>query len=305
MKFDGIYIAPVTPVTPDGSLDARRFEELLSFLLAGGVDGFCIGGGTSEYVRFSSAERKELFSIASGMLPPGKRLFAAIGDASLDGVIELGTCAGRLGVDAVLLPPPHFFRYSQDDLAEFYRRASRKLDSPVLLYNLPFFTNPLDYETSARLLDEEDGIVGIKDSSGLEDRFGRYVNDFGNRDDKDVSLLVGQDPFAYDALHLGWDGIISGLGTLCPELLVCLFRSFRGGDPGRAEQCQRMIREMAVWLDPLPVPWAIRFGLECRGLDCGAPALPLSGEREKQKRAFQAWFEDWLEKNSSLWQNEG
>ena len=152
MILNGIYIAPVTPVMDDGGIDWDRYEKLLSFLLERGVDGFCIGGGTSEYIHFSTEERKKLFSVASSMLPEGKKVFAAVGASSFSQAVELGRFADKLEVDAVLLPMPHFFTYPQGDLEEFCRQVSRSLDSPVLLYNLPFFTNPLDYETSARLL---------------------------------------------------------------------------------------------------------------------------------------------------------
>lgn len=303
MKINGIFIAPVTPVSEDGKINWDRYEELLAFLLEKGVDGFCIGGGTSEYVHFSNKERKRLFDVASALIPEGKRIFAAIGASSYSRAVDLGRHADKLEVDAVLLPMPHFFTYPQADLEEFCRQVSRSIDTPVLLYNLPFFTNPLDYETSARLLEEEEGIIGIKDSSGETGRFGPYARDFGNRTDKDISLLIGQDPFAFDALDAGWHGIISGLGTLCPELLVCLFRSFTSGDREKSRQCQQKIMDMNGQISALPVPWAIRFGLECRGLDCGAAALPLSHGREKQKKEFQSWFESWLEENSAFWQD--
>ena len=287
MKFDGVYIAPVTPVTAEGFVDWKRYEELLRFLLEQGVDGFCIGGGTSEYVHFSEEERKELYDRAVKITPAGKRVFAAIGASSYQGVMELGRHADSLEVDAVLLPMPHFFGYEQPDLEEHCRQVSRDLKSPVLLYNLPFCNNPLDYETSARLLDEEEGIIGIKDSSGKTERFSRYAEDFADSSNKDISLLIGQDPYALDALKTGWDGIISGLGTVCPEILVCLRRSVENGDYGVAESCQRMIWEINDHICAFPFPWAIRFGLECRDLDCGPVSLPLSRERMEQKKKFQ------------------
>ena len=303
MKLNGIYIAPVTPVLEGGGINWARYEKLLSFLLERGVDGFCIGGGTSEYIHFSVEERKKLFDVASAMIPGDKKIFAAVGASSFSQAVELGRFADKLGVDAVLLPMPHFFTYPQGDLEEFCRQVSRSLDSPVLLYNLPFFTNPLDYETTARLLRDEEGIVGIKDSSGEADRFDRYVKDFPENSDKEINLMIGQDPFAFDALESGWTGIISGLGTVCPELLVCLYRSFKRRDFEKSKKCQQIIRDMNEHISALPVPWAIRFGLECRGMDCGAASLPLSAERKEQKQNYQVWFKDWLEKHSDVWQN--
>jgi len=303
MKFDGIYIAPVTPVNDGGSINWAVYEQLLSFLLERGVDGFCIGGGTSEYIHFSIKERMRLFDIAAADIPGGKRLFAAIGASSFSRVIELGAHADRLKADAVLLPMPHFFTYSQDDLEFFCRRVSRQTESPVVLYDLPFFTNPLESESILRLLEEEDGIVGIKDSSGKTGRFKQFAEKFAGDSGKEVSLLIGQDPFALEALESGWDGIISGLGCLCPELLVCLHESFKRGDLSTAARCRDLINEIKKPISGLPVPWAIRYGLEVRGIPCGPVSLPLSAERKAGKKEYQAWFENWLENNSGLWQN--
>lgn len=304
MKFNGIYIAPVTPVLDDGRVDCDRFLEVLSFLLEKGVDGFCIGGGTSEYIHFTAAERIDLFREARSLAGEDRKIFFAIGASSYPRVMDLAREAEHVGVDAVLLPMPHFFTYSQDDLEFFCRSVSREVDSPVLLYNLPFFTNPLGVEATLRLLEEEDGIAGIKDSSGETGRFRQFGDKFGGDRSKDISLIIGQDPFAYDALEAGWDGIISGLGCLCPELLVCLHRSFNRGDRDTAVKCRDLIKEINTPVSGLPVPWAIRFGLEVRGLDCGPAALPLSEQRIAEKREFQSWFENWLAINSGLWQNE-
>ena len=303
MKLNGTYIAPVTPVLDNGKIDMDQFLEVLSFLLEKGVDGFCIGGGTSEYVHFTVAERTDLLGEARSVARDGKKIFFAIGASSFSRVMDLAFCADHLGVDAILLPMPHFFTYSQDDLEFFCRRVSRQAESPVVLYDLPFFTNPLESESILRLLEEEDGIVGIKDSSGKTGRFKQFAEKFAGDSSKEVSLLIGQDPFALEALESGWDGIISGLGCLCPELLVCLHESFKRGDLSTSARCRDLINEINTPVSGLPVPWAIRYGLEVRGIPCGPVSLPLSAERKAGKKEYQAWFENWLENNSGLWQN--
>lgn len=304
MKFKGIYIAPVTPVKEDGSVNWKAGEKLLTFLLEKGVDGFCVGGGTSEYIHFSPEDRKEMFSAAAQIIPEGKKFFASIGASTFSEAMILGNHAVKLGADAVLLPMPHFFIYSQKDLEEFSRQISRALNIPVFLYNLPFFTNPLDFDTTVRLLEGEEMIVGLKDSSGEVDRFEPYVERFKHNSGKEITLFIGQDPYAYDALRVGWDSIISGLGSVCPELLVTLYRSFGKGDHETAARCQELIREMNPRIADLPIPWAIRFGLETRGIDCGPQSIPMSPERIEQKREFQQWFENWLEINSGVWENQ-
>ena len=292
MKYSGVYIAPVTPLDSSDQIDFKRFEELIEYLLRGGVDGVCVGGGTSEYPRLSLKQRKQLISHASRQIGDRATVFGCIGTASFSGVLELGEHAARENVDAVLLTMPHFYLYRQSDLELFCREVSRRLRLPCLLYNLPDFTNPLEPETAIRLLQTEPGLIGIKDSGGDSAVFKQFVEAFL---EKEVSLIVGRDALIHTALDAGWDGIVSGLGNLCPELLACLLDSFRIRDRKRSQACQIEINRISDFLQQMPVPWAIRGGLEVRGLPCGPPALPLTGERSDQMKNFQLWFSEWLE----------
>ncbi len=291
-KISGVWIAPATPLTENGEIHLDRLHELIEYLLSAGVDGICVGGGTAEYPRFDVLEREELIRRTVGVIDGRARVVASVGMASFDRVLRLGRCAADLGVEALLLPPPHFFVYQQDDLEHFYRQATRRLPLSCLLYNLPFFTTPLESETASRLLATEEGIVGIKDSSGDPAAL-RELRSLET--DRDLSLIMGNDELLFDSLKAGWDGAISGLGNLCPELLVLLYRSFRGGDLPLAEYCQREIDELIEWVVTMPVPWTIRSGLEVRGIPCGPFAVPPSAARVAALRKFQEWFEHWLD----------
>ena len=49
----------------------------------------------------------------------------------------------------------------------------------------------------------------------------------------------------------------------------------------------------------LPVPWAIRFGLECRGMDCAVlPRSPCQRKEKSKNRITRFGLKDWLEKYS-------
>ena len=45
-------------------------------------------------------------------------LLAGVGHSSLDGAVELGREAVGSGAAGLLLMPPYFFRYNQDDIRE-------------------------------------------------------------------------------------------------------------------------------------------------------------------------------------------
>src|SRR6476661_3337020 len=251
----GVIAAVATPVDADGRLNVKTFERLIDMLIGSGVDGVCLGGATSEYPNVAVADRRAAIEAAAPRVPREKTLLVAIGAGSVRQVVELGRCAQAAGCRAVLLPMPMFFRYQQHDLAAFSYEVSRALAAPVLLYDLPEFTNGLEPSTVIALLNQEQFIVGIKDSSGSVDHLSTYA---AARDGRDWTLLVGHDQLFFDGLRVGWNGTVSGIACFCPELPLAIDRGFARGDFERARALQTLLGEVAAELGELPVPWGIR-----------------------------------------------
>lgn len=292
MTLSGMFPAVITPLDPRGAVDLDTFDRVFDFVLTDGVAGVCIGGATSEYPHFELEERKALIRRAGGRLPPGKALLTAIGASSLNRVLELGACAVEAGSRALLLPMPGFFQYQQQDLEAFCRHVNRTLQAPCLLYDLPDFTNPLEASTTVGLLESEPHIVGIKDSSGERGNLPRFIE---ARNGRPWSLLVGDDGLLLPALEAGWDGAISGIAGMCPELLAALYGSVRQRDWAAARRYQALLDELIAQVARFPTPWGVRIGLHVRGIDNGMLPLPLSSARREQIAGFQKWLSGWLE----------
>ncbi len=290
-EFSGVYAALVTPVNDAGDIDYRTFDRMLAFVLDHGVDGVVVGGATGEYPHFEVEERENLIARAARRLGQGKTLIAAIGASTLHKTLRLGRHSILAGSRALLLPMPHFFHYEQHDLAAFCTTVSRALKVGCLLYNLPAFTNVLDAETAIQLLQTEEYLVGIKDSSGNPQNLIRLSQ---ARSGRGFSLVIGDDALILDALTAGWDGVISGIACFFPELLVSHYRSCRAGDYEASRHCQTLIDRLIAEIIKLPIPWGIRVGLEVRGIPTGPLPLPLSSERARQVAEFRSWLSQWL-----------
>ena len=206
VRSGGNRIRDIDPVV----LLDNMLDRLCDFLLERGASGLCLGGATSEYPRFETAERLEILRRVARRVPRGTPLVAAIGSSSLERTIELGTAAFDHGCQAVLLPMPWFFPYQQVDLAAYVAYVADTLDGPCLLYDLPGFTTGLDADTSISLMQSEPNVIGIKDSSGRVENLLRFVEARGNRD---WSLLVGDDRNGLASAEAGAMPTHEGLGT--------------------------------------------------------------------------------------------
>ena len=163
------------------------------------------------------------------------------------------------GARALLLPMPHFFPYSQDDLYAFCAAAAGRLDAPMLLYNLPRFTTPLELETVRCLIDAVPNIIGIKDSSGSLAILGGL--------NSGACRIVGDDSVLVAALDAGLcDGVVSGVAGVLPELTTFLFdRRDSPAYPRAVELLTELIRHLSAF----PVPWGLKLIAECRGITAG------------------------------------
>lgn len=287
----GVFAAVATPVQANGDINYDAFQQGVELVLQAGVDGICVGGATGEYVRFGLGQRKELLTRSAALAAGKGKLLAAVGGPTLRDVIELGNQAVESGADALLLPMPYFFVYEQDDLETFAREASRGLAAPCLLYNLPAFSNALQPETMIRLIATEPNIVGVKDSSGEPD----HLSTLGKaRGSGPISLMIGHDRLLGAAFRAGWDGVISGIAGFCPELIVRFASGYRAGREEEIARLERQRMELIDRIEELPTPWAVRLGLEVRGIEPGPFPIPASEARREQMLEFQRWFESFL-----------
>ena len=292
----GVIAAVATPVAPNGALHVAAFERLIDFLIEAGVDGLCLGGATSEYPNLGVADRQVAIATAARRLPLDRVLLVAVGAPSFRQVVELGESARDAGARAVLLPMPMFFRYEQHDLEAFSSEVCRTLRVPLLLYDLPDFTNALEPATVITLLENEELITGIKDSSGVVDHLSSFARARGPRD---WTLLVGNDRLLLEGLKAGWNGTVSGIACFCPSLVLAIHRCWRRGDIARAAHLQTLLDAAIQQLDVLPTPWGIRVALEAQGFSLGPLPLPLSPLRREQVSRFREWLPGWLDRVKS------
>jgi 4-hydroxy-tetrahydrodipicolinate synthase len=288
----GVLAALITPVDERGRADFNCFNDVIEFVLERGVDGVVVGGGTAEYPHLSIEDREKLAGQAVRTVNGRGKVLTSIGTSSIHSTLRLARHAEKSGCDALLLPMPYFFRYEQEDLAAFCEEVCRNVSLPCFLYNLPSFTNPLEVETSIKLLTSVPNLVGIKDSSGSVDSLQQLAH---ARNGSRFSLFVGDDSFLLPALRNGWDGVVSGIACFVPELIVALYRSYRAGDLATAEEYQSTLDVLIEQIVQLPIPWGVRVGLATRGVPSGPLHLPLSPSRARQVRELERWLSDWMQ----------
>jgi dihydrodipicolinate synthase/N-acetylneuraminate lyase len=288
----GVYPAAVTPHRRDGlEADFGAMLELVDFLSRFGAQGVCLLDDAGEFLNIKYTDRVRLVHLA--VKRSHAPVIAGVSHSTLDGAVELAVEAISSGVGGLLLMPPYFFRYDQADIHEFYIQFSEQIGRavPVLLYNLPEFTTPIELETARTLL-QTGRFAGIKDSSGNDPYFQSLMD---MRAELGFALFTGSDRMFRRVRQQGATGIMSGAAGVVPELFSALDAAITHGPETKAELLECKLRELSDWIDRFPSPVAIKTAVALRKLKTGPLAVPLSREKDAMLEEFRRWFPPWLE----------
>lgn len=289
--LSGVFAALATPINEFGRPDLGTFIRMIDFVVERGIEGIVVGGGTAEYPHFDVDDRAALAACAVQRMTGRGQVIVSVGTSSIFSTLLLARKAIDSGCGALLLPMPHFFRYSQQDLIAYCETVCASLPAPWLLYNLPSFTNPIEVQTATHLLKTIPDMVGMKDSSGQTANLKPLAD---VRSERKVALFVGDDGLLLGALRAGWDGVISGIASFAPELIRAIYQTYRSGDETQASVHQAALEELIEKVvSGLPIPWGVRIGLEARGVANGAMHIPLSQVRRKEMEQVRASLAAW------------
>jgi dihydrodipicolinate synthase/N-acetylneuraminate lyase len=287
----GVYTALATPRKPECiDANAAALLDYIDVIVGAGVDGLVLFGSTGEFVHFDIAERMRVLALASkrSRVP----LLVNISHSLFPSAVELAQNAIENGVAGILLMPPYFFRYSDQQLFAFYQEFARVIGSavPIYLYNIPFFTNPMSAALMERLL-LTGCFAGIKDSSGEWPLFETLQS---AREKQPFQLLIGNDRIYSRGRAVGADGIVSGVAAAVPELMVALDKALLAKDEVRVALLDGYLQEFMLQLDKFPATIAIKQAAVVRGWKLDHAAIPFDEATSANILQFQHWFEAWL-----------
>lgn len=267
--FGTISVAMVTPFASDGSIDVNRGVEIATHLASKGCDSLVLAGTTGESPTVRSEEKLDLLRAVRSELGDSVKLIAGSGSYDTAATIEFSKASAAAGADSLLVVTPYYSRPSQEGLYQHFTAVADAVDVPICLYDIPSRSVvPIEPDTIARLA-KHPNIQAVKDAKG--DLFAAMEL----MENTDLAWYSGDDPLNLAWLASGATGFISVIGHVAAHKLKELRDSFDAGDVARA-------REIAVSLAPLQRAQArlggvsfAKAALKLRGLDVGAPRLPI------------------------------
>lgn len=285
----GVFAAMLTPFTGDGSINEEELRHMVDFAIEHGVDGLFPISSVGEFVHLTQEEKVSLMEIVADQAARRVAVTPGVGTTHPAHSISLAQKAKELGCDGVVVAPPYFYSLSQEMIEKYFETIADAVDIPMILYNIPLFTQPLSYDVVKRL-SRRKNIVGMKDSSGNMVDFVHFM-DKARLIGEEFSFLIGREDILFPALMMGAKGCVVATALILPEIMVDIYRAWKGGDYEKARELQFSILLLIRAMFSLPIPLGFKVALEMRGFQMGPPKQPLSDAESFKYRVTRSRIE--------------
>jgi 1-pyrroline-4-hydroxy-2-carboxylate deaminase len=296
----GVFPAVTTKFHADERIDGEGTARHIDFQIRNGIHGLVTCGSLGEASTLMLEEKIEVARIAMQTAAGRVPVLANVSETSTREALRYIDAANRLGVAGYMVMPSVIYAADAREAMHNVRTLADAAQRPIMVYNNPVaYRVDLKPEHMAELADCR-WLAAIKESSDDIRRLTDLRNTVGTR----YQLFIGVDDLAYEALALGADGLLAGVGCAFPRETVALYDLMKAGNFAEA-------LPLYQWMTPmlhLDVSTKLVQNLKLIDALVGVgtehvrrPRLPLVGaERERIERIVRKALETRPEKYRSV-----
>ena len=293
MKFEGTYVAMVTPFDKDKQIDEEGFRSNINYLIDQGVDGLVGAGTTGESATITHDEHQKIIEILVDEVDGRVETIAGTGSNSTSEAVSLTKFSADVGADAALLITPYYNKPQQHALVDHYGTIANECDIPIIAYNVPSRTGcDIAVETAVELA-KIDGVEAIKEAAGSVDKVSdiyRALSREGLEDD--FNILSGEDSLTLPIMAVGGTGVISASANIDAKRMVLMVNSILNDDYTRAVELHYEMLDLirALFVESNPVP--VKTAMNLMGLPSGPLRQPLCEMKEENLKILKKALKD-------------
>jgi 4-hydroxy-tetrahydrodipicolinate synthase len=244
----GVIPAVILPFHDDLTIDEASFRKHLRDVTATeGLTAVTVNAHSTEVASCTFDEQKRVLEITSDEI--GAKL-PIINGVWADGSLEAARIAKMAtagGASALLVFPPAPFTLGQNAAmaVEHFKRIADASDLPIIAFQYPLATGQgYPNETLLRMVEQVPSIRAIKDWAGNVQQHEWHVRNLQSLA-RPVTVLSTQSSWLMSSLVLGCNGLLSGSGSVIPDLQAQLFRAVKAGDLKAAQALNDRIFPLA------------------------------------------------------------
>ena len=268
--FKGSSTAIITPFR-NGKVDYKKLGELIDFQIAGGTSAITINGTTGECSTQSLEESTAAIDFCVKHVNSRVKVIAGTGSNDTQAALFLSQEAEKSGADALMMVTPYYNKTTQRGLIKHYNFLADRVNSPIILYNVPARTGMSFTADTYRALSEHPNINGVKEASGDFKLIASTLASCGDN----FFFWSGNDEDTVPMMSIGGLGVISVAGNIIPAVIAEMTKAALDSNFKRAAELHLkyadLIDKLFIEVNPIPV----KAALNLMGMDVGEPRMPL------------------------------
>lgn len=212
MKFQGAYVALVTPFKDNLEVDYEKLEELVEFQVENNISGIVALGTTAETPTITEEEYEKI--VKTIIKKVDKRVSVIVGAGANDTskAVKLTELCKKLGADAVLSTCPYYNKPSQRGVIAHYEKIN-EVGIPIIVYNVPSRTGTNIEAFTMYELSKLENVVAVKEASGSIEQ----MIEIKKLCKDSISILSGEDHLIMPMDAIGCVGVISVTANILPN----------------------------------------------------------------------------------------
>ena len=254
MEFEnGVYTVLMTPFIND-VIDYESYERLIEHQVNSNITGVVVLGTTSESPTLGELEKIKLVEFVNNRLVnTDKKLVVGIGGNNTLETLNFALKVVNL-CDYMMVTVPNYNKPNQQGIYEHFRFVCSNhclTQKPFILYNIPSRTGVnMKPETVARLSNEFNNIVAIKEASGDINQMIEI------RKSCNIKVFSGDDLMTIPVMSIGGSGTISVIGNILPNEIINLYNLCVNNSYYNAFIIHRNLHDLikGLFMDSNPVP---------------------------------------------------
>lgn len=235
------YSATVTPLHEDGSLDKEGLKKILERNIRHGLTGVFLLGSMGEWGSFNADFKEEYVKTACEIAGNKMEILVGVNATSMPLSLENMQRYSKYDFDSYVFMHPA--KTSALDPVKSLLKVLDSADRPVYYYYCPPNNNITLSLPQFEAIMEHPNLKGIKNSSSnmwLRKELLCLRREKGFK----ALFMEGQEWAVDEALMVGCDGMISGMGALCSKIMVDIAKAADDKDWEKANQLQNLFIEI-------------------------------------------------------------
>lgn len=278
----GTGVALVTPFNEDKSIDFAALENLINFVIEGGVQYVVTLGTTGETPTLSREEKLDIIQATFTFVAARVPVVIGIGGNNTASIIKDIESFPVEKAVAILSASPYYNKPSQEGIFQHYKALASATTKPIILYNVPGRTGSnIAAATTVRLANEVSTIAGIKEASGNMAQCMQILRD----KPQEFMVVSGDDNLALAQIACGMDGVISVAANSFPKEFSALVQAALNNDFETARQYNNRLLQGYELLFAENNPAGVKAVLSELGVvqnQLRLPLVPLSASIHQQ-----------------------